>query len=67
MRGDVTGEGNPRINAKSGNLASDETLGELETVALFGGAMPTDMTVSRGGRFFVDFVTEPLARPLKVL
>ncbi len=35
--------------------ATDEPLGQLETVALFDGAMPTGVTVSHQGRIFVNF------------
>jgi sugar lactone lactonase YvrE len=37
------------------NLPSDESLGELEPVAHFYGAMPTGVTVSHQGRIFVNF------------
>lgn len=36
-------------------LPSDESLGELEAVVHFDGAMPTGVTVSRKGRIFVNF------------
>ncbi len=36
-------------------LAADRPVGELETVAHFDGAMPTGVTVSHGGRIFVNF------------
>ena len=36
-------------------LAADAPLGELEPVAYFDGAMLTGVTVSRGGRIFVNF------------
>ena len=36
-------------------LPSDETLGVLEPVAYFNGAMPTGVTVSQKGRIFVNF------------
>lgn len=36
-------------------LATDETVGTLEVVHLFDGAMPTGVTVSRTGRVFVCF------------
>jgi sugar lactone lactonase YvrE len=34
---------------------NDEPVGTLETVATFDGPMPTGVTVSRGGRIFVNF------------
>jgi sugar lactone lactonase YvrE len=39
----------------TGQLPSDETLGVLEPVAYFNGAMPTGVTVSHKGRIFVNF------------
>src|SRR5215218_432456 len=39
----------------TGQLPSDETLGVLEPVAYFNGAMPTGVTVSQKGRIFVNF------------
>lgn len=36
-------------------LATDQSLGTLETVAQFDGAMPTGVTVSHQGRIFVNF------------
>ncbi len=36
-------------------LPTDESLGTLEPVALFDGAMPTGVTVSHQGRIFVNF------------
>lgn len=36
-------------------LAADAPLGELEPVAYFDGAMLTGVTVSRGGRIFINF------------
>ena len=35
-------------------LPAEETLGSLEPVAYFNGAMPTGMTVSQQGRIFVN-------------
>ena len=43
------------MNANPRELAVDATLGELEPVAYFDGAMLTGVTVSRGGRIFVNF------------
>ena len=43
------------MNADPRQLATDAPLGALETVALFDGAMLTGVTVSRGGRVFVNF------------
>jgi sugar lactone lactonase YvrE len=37
------------------DLPSDESLGALEPVAYFDGAMPTGVTVSQRGRIFVNF------------
>ena len=37
------------------DLPADKPAGALEVVATFGGAMPTGVTVSRGGRVFVTF------------
>src|SRR3954451_7794765 len=37
------------------DLPSDESLGALEPVAYFDGAMPTGVTVSLRGRIFVNF------------
>jgi sugar lactone lactonase YvrE len=37
------------------DLAVDESLGNLEPVAFFNGAMPTGVTVSHQGRIFVNF------------
>lgn len=39
----------------SANLATGQPVGELETVALFEGPMPTGVTVSQQGRIFVNF------------
>jgi sugar lactone lactonase YvrE len=39
----------------SEDLAVDESLGKLEPVAFFNGAMPTGVTVSHHGRIFVNF------------
>jgi sugar lactone lactonase YvrE len=39
----------------TGQWPSDETLGVLEPVAYFNGAMPTGVTVSQKGRIFVNF------------
>ena len=36
-------------------LPTDESLGALEPVAYFNGAMPTGVTVSHKGRIFVNF------------
>ena len=36
-------------------VAQDQTVGQLESVATFNGAMLTGVTVSRGGRIFVNF------------
>jgi hypothetical protein len=36
-------------------LSADRTLGELGPVAYFEGAMLTGVTVSHGGRIFVNF------------
>lgn len=36
-------------------LPQEQTLGNIESVALFNGAMPTGVTVSRSGRIFVNF------------
>ncbi len=36
-------------------LATDRTVGQLETVATFNGPMPTGVTVSHTGRIFVNF------------
>jgi len=35
-------------------LPQDQTVGQLELVATFDGAMLTGVTVSRGGRIFVN-------------
>jgi sugar lactone lactonase YvrE len=37
------------------DLPADESLGALEPIAYFHGAMPTGVTVSQGGRIFVNF------------
>lgn len=37
------------------HLAREQTAGEIETVAAFGDQMPTGVTVSHGGRVFVNF------------
>ena len=39
----------------SAHLPANETFGTLELVATFSGAMPTGVTVSQGGRIFVNF------------
>lgn len=36
-------------------VAHDETVGEIEQVATFSGPMPTGVSVSQGGRIFVNF------------
>lgn len=41
--------------ARSQSLPHDTTVGQLETVATFSGAMPTGVTVSRDNRIFVNF------------
>jgi len=41
--------------AGSPKLATDEPVGDLETVATFDGPMPTGVTVSHKGRIFVNF------------
>jgi hypothetical protein len=41
--------------SRAKNLPSDESVGELEPVAHFNGAMPTGVTVSHKGRIFVNF------------
>lgn len=41
-------------NARA-NLPAEQAYGALETVATFHGAMPTGVTVSEGGRIFVNF------------
>ena len=43
------------MNADPQQLAAEAPLGELEPVAYFDGAMLTGVTVSRGGRIFVNF------------
>jgi sugar lactone lactonase YvrE len=43
------------MNADPRQPAADAPLGELEPVAYFDGAMLTGVTVSRGGRIFVNF------------
>ena len=42
------------IAAVAQKVATDQPVGTLETVASFYGAMPTGVTVSRGGRIFVN-------------
>jgi len=41
--------------ASAEELARDQTVGNLEVVATFGGAMPTGVTVANSGRIFVNF------------
>lgn len=36
-------------------MTSDDSYGQLETVAIFSGPMPTGVTVSQNGRIFVNF------------
>lgn len=43
------------MTVKARNLPTAEPLGTLEEVAHFDGAMPTGVTVSHGGRIFVNF------------
>lgn len=43
------------MTVKARNLPTAEPLGALEEVAHFDGAMPTGVTVSHGGRIFVNF------------
>ena len=43
------------MSAAAPQLFSDEPVGALETVALFDGAMPTGVTISRQGRIFINF------------
>lgn len=43
------------MNANPQELAADAPLGDLEPVAFFDGAMLTGVTVSHGGRIFVNF------------
>lgn len=40
---------------KLSQLASEETIGDVEVVAVFDGAMPTGVTVTETGRIFVCF------------
>ncbi len=44
----------PTLHAQKA-VATDRTVGQLETVALFNGPMPTGVTVSQTGRIFVNF------------
>ncbi|TQS41952.1 SMP-30/gluconolactonase/LRE family protein [Cryptosporangium phraense] len=43
------------MSTPSSNLATDESIGPLEVVHLFDGAMPTGVSVSHRGRIFVCF------------
>ena len=43
------------VAAQLSQLPESETIGELELVATFDGAMPTGVTVSQRGRIFVNF------------
>lgn len=43
------------VKAQTPNLPQSQTIGELELVATFDGAMPTGVTVSQEGRIFVNF------------
>lgn len=45
---------NTPVNAQK-NLPQEKTVGKIETVATFNGAMPTGVTVSQTGRIFVNF------------
>jgi sugar lactone lactonase YvrE len=53
MRGDIAGTA--ATMPSSQDLATDETIGALEVVHLFDGAMPTGVSVSHQGRIFVCF------------
>ena len=43
------------VKAQNPSLPRSQTIGELELVATFDGAMPTGVTVSQEGRIFVNF------------
>jgi len=43
------------MTTQATTVAQDQTVGPLESVATFDGAMLTGVTVSRGGRIFVNF------------
>ena len=45
----------PGLAASKKELAKEKTIGKIEAVAYFNDAMPTGVTVSRGGRIFVNF------------
>ncbi|MDF5706289.1 MAG: L-dopachrome tautomerase-related protein [Nostoc sp. S4] len=45
----------PSLAAKSGALPQGKTIGNIEQVVAFNGPMPTGVTVSAGGRIFINF------------
>lgn len=45
----------PAYSQPQQNLPQEKTVGRIESVASFNGAMPTGVTVSQGGRIFVNF------------
>jgi hypothetical protein len=45
----------PGPAASQKQLANERTVGKIEAVAFFYGPMPTGVTVSHGGRMFVNF------------
>ncbi len=45
----------PAYSQSQENLPQEKTVGSIESVASFYGAMPTGVTVSQGGRIFVNF------------
>ncbi len=45
----------PAYSQSQQNLPQEKTVGSIESVASFYGAMPTGVTVSQGGRIFVNF------------
>ena len=45
----------PAYSQSQQNLPQEKTVGSIESVASFNGAMPTGVTVSQGGRIFVNF------------
>ena len=45
----------PAYSQSQQNLPQEKTVGRIESVASFYGAMPTGVTVSQGGRIFVNF------------
>ena len=45
----------PAYSQSQQNLPQEKTVGSIESVASFNGPMPTGVTVSQGGRIFVNF------------